>query len=197
MTKYFVFDTETGGKTTKTSLLSVYGIITDERFNEYRDGRIDFKIKPDNGIYNIDVEALKVNSIDLVKHDAQAKPLSQVRTEFRNLISRCAFTSEKIVPVGHCIDFDIKFAEKYLMPDDWSCYFEKRNIDTASVALFLRNIGILPANLSCSLASLVDHFGIDLRAEVLHDAKVDALACLEVWKKMSNLCNGPKSIPLI
>lgn len=201
MAKYFVFDTETGGLKTKTSLLSVYGILVDEYFMECDvngSGRIDLKIKPDDGIYNIDIAALKVNSIDLVKHDNEAKPLSRVKTEFKDYICRCVWSGEKIIAVGHCVDFDISFAEQYLMPPkEWRMYFEKRHIDTASVALFLQQAGLIPKHLSCSLSSLVEHFRIDLKVESMHDAKVDALACLEVLKKMSALVNCHKSIPMV
>lgn len=194
-TKYLIFDVETGGKTEKTSsLLSFYGIIVAENF-EIID-TLSLKMRPTNGIYHIDIEALKVNKINLLEHDHEAKPIEQAAEEFKNWICRHTLNGKKLVATAQNVWFDISFIQKYFFNNDpsaWEQYFEKRSIDTASLALWLKQLNLISSDVSCSLESLVWNFGIDIPKDNLHDPKVVSEAVLEIWKKMSALIKKDNS----
>ena len=80
--KYFLFDTETGGVRKEMSLLTLYGHILDENLRIL--DTIDLKIKPDDGIYHLSAQGLGVNNINILEHDRVAKPVSEVKTRFKN-----------------------------------------------------------------------------------------------------------------
>ena len=75
--------------------------------------------------------------------------------------------------------------------NDWDKFFSRRHIDTASIALFLRQAGRIPEEIECSLESLIKHFSIDVNPNSLHNAKVDADATLEVFRNLLKLVNAP------
>lgn len=184
--KYFCFDTEFGGLKKEFSLLTLYGEILDEELNSI--DSIDLKLKPENGMYIISPEALKINRINIIEHDKDAISLKEASESFRSFISRHAIT-EKLIPLGHNVSIDIKFAKHHLMqPEEWNKYFSFRKMDTHSIGLFLSISGFLPKFDSYSLKTMADFF--NLPTENLHDAKHDVKTTVEIIKKMKNLTKG-------
>lgn len=192
MRKFFLFDCETGGKNPKTSLLTLYGMILDDKLRVM--DTIDLKIKPGNGLYHITAEALSVNKIDIVAHDTVANPEKDVAGEFYDFVCKHSLGDTRMIPVGHNLSFDIRFVKRHLLRADnaegdyWSKFFSYRTLDTATIAHFLILAGKLPTSLDCSLESLANHFGFDYSKA--HNAQFDAELTLNVLKKLIGLVGG-------
>jgi DNA polymerase III alpha subunit (gram-positive type) len=188
--KYFCFDTELGGLKKEYSLLTLYGQILNEDLNILDE--IDLKIKPDDGIYKVSAEALKINGINLVEHDKNSIPLSEASEKFKNFICRHSMNlNQKIIPMGHNISLDIKFAKNYLMNStEWEKHFSYRKVDSHSVAMFLGISGFLPKYNSYSLKVLAEHFKLDTNG--MHDARKDVEITTKLLKLMSNTLKETK-----
>jgi DNA polymerase III alpha subunit (gram-positive type) len=151
MRKYFLFDTETGGLDAKrNSLLSLFGLILDEKLNIV--DNINLNIKPDDGIYHLDIEAMKVNRIDILKHNETAIPETVAGIQLRNFLFRHSGPSSLLIPSGHNIGrLDIPMGERLVRFEDWKRTMSHRTVDTATIAHFLILQGILPETNNCSL----------------------------------------------
>lgn len=184
--KYFLFDTETGGIRKEMSLLTLYGHILDDNLNIL--DTIDLKIKPDDGVYHVNAQGLEINRINIVEHDRIAKPLSEVKTRFKNYI--CGWSlNQKLTPIGHNVRFDVKFVKTHLL-EDWDRYFDRRHIDTASVGKFLALSGIVPKLKTYSLSEMAQALMIDVNEDSRHEARFDADLTLNVLRNMTQLIKG-------
>lgn len=184
MNKYIVIDTETGGVTTDTSLLTTYFGVFDENFQFVTD--LDLAVKPDDEIYHVTAEALKINKINLVEHSVYAVPYKRAKAYLYEFLRR-NYDGEKLIPVGHGLNFDLLQVWQHLMSKaTWEDFVSYRPLDTGNAAQFLRTAGLFPNDVSGSLGSLVKYFNIDSIGE-LHTAKVDALQTMEVLKKLIGL----------
>ncbi len=184
--KYFLFDTETGGVRKEMSLLTLYGFILDENLKIL--DTIDLKIKPDDGVYHVNAQGLEMNRISLVEHDRLAKPISEVKTKFKNYI--CGWSlHQKLTPIGHNVRFDVKFVKTHLL-EDWDRYFDRRHIDTASIGKFLALSGIVPKLKNYSLSEMAGALMIDIDESRRHEASYDADITLQVLKSMTSLVKG-------
>ena len=188
--KYFCFDTELGGLKKEYSLLTLYGQILNEELNVLDE--IDLKMKPDDGIYRVSAESLKINGINLVEHDKIAMPLSEASEKFKNFICRHSMNlNQKIIPMGHNISLDIKFAKNYLMnSSEWEKHFSYRKVDSHSVAMFLGLSSFLPKYESYSLKVLAEHF--NLNTSGMHNAQTDVELTVKLIKLMSNTLKETK-----
>lgn len=184
--KYFLFDTETGGIRKEMSLLTLYGHILDDNLNIL--DTIDLKIKPDDGVYHVNAQGLEINRINIVEHDRIAKPLSEVKTRFKNYI--CGWSlNQKLTPIGHNVRFDVKFVKTHLL-EDWDRYFDRRHIDTASVGKFLALSGIVPKLKTYNLSEMAQALMIDVNEDSRHEARFDADLTLNVLRNMTQLIKG-------
>lgn len=184
--KYFLFDTETGGIRKEMSLLTLYGHILDDNLNIL--DTIDLKIKPDDGVYHVNAQGLEINRINIVEHDRIAKPLSEVKTRFKNYI--CGWSlNQKLTPIGHNVRFDVKFVKTHLL-EDWDRYFDRRHIDTASVGKFLALSGIVPKLKTYSLSEMAQALMIDVNEDSRHEARFDTDLTLNVLRNMTQLIKG-------
>lgn len=181
--RYFFNDAETGGLTPKQSLLTYYGAITDENFTIIDE--IDLKIRPKDGIYRVEAQALAVNKIDIIEHDKVALPIEECRRLFRDfLLKHTKFKNEKLYSAGHNGYYDNAFVSKYLLPD-FNDFFSRHCVDTAGLAVLLKGMGRLPKELKISLGSLAEHYGISFLTHA-HDAKSDVRVTIAVLKCMLN-----------
>jgi len=185
MEKYIAFDCETGGLDTGVnSLLTVYFVIFDKNFRVL--GELDLKIKPDKGNhYVVDAGALAINKIDLVKHDAVATTLSQAKSDLYNFLQTHNTDGKiKLIPVGHNIYFDEECVIANLISRaNWHKFVSYRRLDTGVILQFLKLAGLLPVNISGSLASIVEFFNIPKGGD-LHDAKTDTVATVKVLRAL-------------
>ena len=182
---YVAFDTETGGLTDKSSLLSIYLQILDNDLN-YVD-EINLLVKPDSGEYRIYARAMEVNQIDLLEHDKKAIKETEAREAIRKFFSKHFSKGGRYTPLGHNVNFDINRLKKLIGEEMYSRYLDYRILDTLGLAQLLQFAGILKRG-SCRLGVIAEQFSIEPdEGEDLHDAKVDTVICIKVLKKFVEL----------
>ncbi len=170
---YIALDTETGGLDMDCSLLSASFEIFDDSFAvvDY----LDLYLKPKDGIYKVQAEAMAINKINLVEHDKIAITYEAGGTKLYEFLQKNIYSNEKATPVGHGIAFDIPWIRKYLVSrGSWEKYCSHRHIDTGVVARFLNLCGRLTMN-SGSLEELKKLFEITT-IDDMHTAKGDTTA---------------------
>lgn len=184
MNKYIALDTETGGITLDTSLLTAYFAVFNENFELVDD--LYLKVKPDDGNYVVTGQGLGVNGINLVEHDKVAIPLKQAKTVLYQFLQQ-NYRGEKMTPIGHGIYFDLlRVKQDLISAGSWETFVSYRTLDTSNACQFLRAGGLFPDNVSGSLGSLVSYFKLPSQG-TLHDAKTDVLQTISVLKALLNL----------
>jgi len=164
-----------------TSILTFYGMLTDQKFNKIDE--IEFSIKPESGLYLVDPLALKVNKINLVEHFATAEDKASCKIRLRDFIMKAtAFGTKKVYPAGHNVYFDNQLLKTHFFPDDYSDLFFRHNLDTGTLAVLLKTTGMLPESFSVSLSNLATHYKID--ASGAHQSRSDVLLTVAVLKCM-------------
>jgi DNA polymerase III alpha subunit (gram-positive type) len=183
----FVFiDTETGGLSPDYSLLTVAAAVTDKEFNIL--DTLQFSLRPSN-TYVVSPEAMQVNKIDLAQHAGEAIYPDSARLKFENLLTEGLTRTglRRLVPAGHNVGFDLSFLYAQIMPEsDFRKYCTYPALDTASVARFLANAGVIKS--PCNLVSLREQFGID--TGTAHSAHSDVLATIQLAKLFTSFLKG-------
>lgn len=180
--KYIFLDVETGGLDTSYSLLTLYAGIFDHNFNQT--GELELKIKPNNGKFKVTEGAMKVNRIDLIKHETSSIIEDEAAKQLESLLAIASDNgSIKLIPVGHNVKFDLDFINSKLLNEKtWAKYCSKILLDTTTIGLFLKVLDIIPSEVPNSLSSYAEYYG--LQRKNLHDAKNDVLLNVQVFKKM-------------
>lgn len=180
--RFLALDTETGGIGADKSLLSAYFLILDENFVEIDD--LLLLMKPDDGVYHVTGQALDINGIDLKTHDKTAVTYKEAGTKLYDFLTKNnPLGTNKFIPVGHNVGFDIKFLMgKVISEGSWNKYVSYRLMDTGVIAQFLRKIKIIPTTVNGSLGSLAEHFQV--RKHNLHTADGDVRTTVDVLKRM-------------
>jgi len=187
---FLVIDTETGGLGNQFSLLTLYIGILNSDFSIKHE--FDFKLKPNDGNYIVCGEALNINKINLVEHDKDAITYKESGKILGNYLYS-TYTEKpedlrnKLIPIGHNVNGDIRqIQDKIINVDNWNQWVSYRTLDTGPIGQFLKLCGKLPENLSGSLESYAQYFGIPHQS---HNAKSDALVTLSVLQNMIKLIN--------
>lgn len=183
---YLFLDNEMGGIGTQYSLLTVYLahftddlVLVDDLY---------LYLKPDDGIYKVCGEAMNVNRIDLKVHDTRAITYKEGGTKLYNFLKNNSSSANRLVPVGHGIYGDIELIVHNLISrGSWEQWVSYRKLDTQAVCQFLKACGMFPETISGSLESIAKYFGIVVDENDLHDAKVDTLLSVEIFKKLCQL----------
>lgn len=184
---YFLFDCETGGlDENKHSLLTLYGLLLNQKL-EILD-EIDLSIKPDDGIYHVTAQAMRINKINFVEHDKNAIKYSEASKILeKKLINWTSFNknqvSTKLIPVGHNVGMDLRFGKKLL--SSLEEYLSHRPLDTSTNCQFLQLKHKLPLDKEFTLGELAEFLGID--SSGAHNAKIDVHMTLKVLKKQLSL----------
>ena len=170
----------------KYSLLTVYLMMTDDKFNVIKD--LYLYLKPNDGIYKVCGEAMNVNRIDLKVHDTMAITYKEGGTKlYQWLDSITNHGKEKAVVVGHGIYGDVDWITHHLMSrNTWETFTSYRKLDTSAVCQFMKACGMFPENVSGSLESLAKYFGVDVDQNKLHDAKYDTELTFQVFLALRN-----------
>lgn len=180
MSKYISFDTETSGlDPTKCNLLTVCFIVLDSELNEI--DRLNISLKQVN--YYINVEALKVNRINLIKHHDSSIDIMDARNKLHNFLNKYK-TQYSLIPIGHNIKFDISFIKSsgLLIENEYLKYISFNSIDTISIAQFLKLSGKLPKQQSVSLINLCKYAKINQRENDEHTAEYDTEMTIKLLK---------------
>ena len=183
-----------GGIDEQYSLLTVYFQILDDNLQHISE--LYLRLKPNDGDYVVCGEAMGVNKINLVDHDKVAITYNEGRSQLGKWLRDILGPPSKnrLHAIGHNVDGDIRFVWRCLYDrKKWEAYVSYRRLDTATICQYEKDKGKLPKEvdgpegLSGSLMSLVKYFGIPHDESTLHDAKVDTLLTVEVYKKLLKL----------
>lgn len=187
MNKYVFFDNETGGIGLKYSLLTTYFTVTDENFIPI--DSLDLTLKPDDGDYIVCGEAMRVNRIDLSTHDIGACTYKDAKPKLYDFLKRNSSAGNiKLIPCGQGIRGDIEqIIDKLISKGSWETFCSYRVFDTSVFAQGLKIAGIFPKEVSGSLSSMADYFGIVYDKNILHTASGDTLVTIKVAQKLIGL----------
>jgi DNA polymerase III alpha subunit (gram-positive type) len=187
MNKYLAFDTETGGTSTDSSILSCFMAALDK--NLQITDTLSLLIKPDDGIYKVGASALKVNKINLIEHDKNAVSYTVAHDRLLMFLRQVSYPGNtSLIPLGHNVHFDINFiCEHILNHKSWHKFVGYRHLDTATFAMCLIEAGILPSSVSPSLEKLANFFQLKLTESETHTAQGDTLLTIKVYKELLNL----------
>ena len=183
---YVGIDTETGGVDhTTTDLLTFYAGLFDKNLNYIRG--IDMAVQPDNGVFRVTGGAMRVNKINLNAHSKGAVYYSKAQPHLINFLSEATDGgTKKLKLFGQNVGFDQGYTWQHLVPKDvWDVFVSYRVHDTDTLAVELKELGILPANVSTSLNGLCKHFNITNRKA--HTAKEDVMATAQVLVQLRRL----------
>ena len=183
-TLYIPFDTETGGLTEGSSLLTAHFAVCDKDFNIIDE--LELLTKPNDGQYNVSAQALDVNKINLIEHDKVALSYSEAGQVLRNFLWKYSQNGKiKLIPVGKNVGFDvIKVTDNLLGMKTWNQFVSYRLYDITGIVIFLKRQGKLPQDAPDSLSGMAQFLGI--QAE-WHTAKGDNYAGIEVVKRLERL----------
>ncbi len=181
MTRYLVFDTETGGLDPLAHDLLSLGCVASE------EGQIiaSVEILGKNEPYRVSAGAMKVNRIDQVKHHAAALAPGEALKAF-DAFCAAHFGSAPITLLGHNIAFDQAFLGAFFKSQgrDLEPRFNHRTVDTHALAAGLQDAAKLPKGLRLSSGALFDFFGIAPAPELRHTALGDAVATHHLYWKL-------------
>lgn len=180
--QYIAVDTETGGLGPEVSLLTAYLAVLNEKF-EIVDF-LDLALKPDDDLYHVTAEALGINKINLVDHQAKAVTMGKAGEMLREFLIKNSNNGKiKLVPLGHNVAFDMdKIYQNVLNKKEAQKYISYRTLDTGSTGRFLSVTGIIPSTISGSLGSYVDYFQVSKKEA--HTARGDVEMTIDVMKAM-------------
>jgi len=179
MNKFICLDTETGGITPGTSLLTAFFGIFDEEFNLVDE--IYFSLKPEDDNYVVTAQALEINKINLIEHNKIAILYKDAKTPLYEFLKK-NYQGEKLIPVGHGIYFDVLRIKQHLISQgSWETFVSYKTLDTGVIFNFLKILNIFPNDASGSLDSLLTMLNIPSIGE-LHNCKIDALQTMSVLK---------------
>ena len=193
MTRYFLFDCETGGTPEQgATLLSLYGEVLDEKLNVL--DSIDLFVKPDDGVYAVHPAAMDCNKIDLQAHHETATGMRQARLEFTKFLLKnkdrdAEWGRRRFIPVGHQVEFDVHYAkllyDKEQAGQPFEDMFTRYVIDTRSLAEVAQMSGKLPKDLTLKLGGLAKHFKMSY--DGAHNAEFDTKLTLAILKELLKL----------
>ena len=181
--RFIAFDFETGGLEKECSPLTACFIVFNHKFTKL--GELDLQIKPNNGgTYKVTAQALDVNGIDLVKHDEEAIPLDEAKKKLFSFLRDMSEDGRyKLTPFGQNITFDRDFVfEHFMSKGNWNKFCSYHVLDTASLAVFFKLLGIMPVEQKTRLGLLAEYFGVSTGQ--MHTAREDTEVCIKILLKM-------------
>jgi DNA polymerase III epsilon subunit-like protein len=186
--KYLAFDCESGGLVaSEYSLLTVYFAVYSETLNKL--DSLYLYVKPNDEIYRLDAGSMDVNQINIIEHNKIAKTEAKCGQELWNFLKKWSNGGAiKLIPLGHGITLDINWVHEHLVRKlNLEQFTSYRKIDTAVIAQFMKDFGMLPDSNSGSLVSLAEYFDIKFK---VHDAAEDTETTVEVYRQMVQCCRS-------
>lgn len=187
---YLFLDTECGGLDPDTSLLTLGMIVTDNKFT-ILDSK-EWLLKPDDGVYKANGQALQINKIDLAIHDRDAITYKQAKTELYEFLNKWHSTNgvipKKIIPVGKNVYFDlIRIWDNLISRPTWETFVSYQPLEINGVVRYLQLTGKIPELEKTGLSDLCNHFNISVPATWLHNAVGDCRLYIELMQRLVQL----------
>lgn len=178
---YIVIDTETGGLDFKTNaLIEVSYAIIINRFIPVRRQLLMFDRK------HITEKALEINNYkmeDIRTYDGPMQAVVQFIEDIDKVV-KAYDPTEKIIPVGHNVMFDMKFIKQWMEDmneGEFYWMFFAKPLDTLTLAREARDRGwILTEN--AKLETIAEYFGCERVGA--HTAKVDVEMTIDVLEQL-------------
>lgn len=170
-------DTEGGGIDLDFSLLSLnlkVAEVTVDKIEVFEQG--NWYLKPDDGEYLVNGEALRVNGIDLAKHDLIAIPYKEAKSQVYKFLEEAYHAHGDLwfTPMGQNVKRDVDLICHHLLArKSWQNFVDFRVLDTITVGKFLQLAGIIPAYWSLSLGKMIETAQLEESDGTLHDANYD------------------------
>jgi len=181
---YLFFDTETGGLDPRAHSLLSMGLVVGDASGVADSLEILVKHEP----YMLSGGGMKVNRIDIARHDETALTPHQALETMEKFLGRFFAPETSIALVGHNVYFDRAFLEAFLAScgKELEPRFSHRLVDTHSIAAALRDAGRLKTT-RLSSTGLFEFFGIHIPEGKRHTALGDAIATYELYWKLVGL----------
>jgi hypothetical protein len=185
-------DTESGGISSENSLLTLSMSVV---INYEIVDTLSLKVKPiaegNRSSYFVQGEAMRVNGIDLGKHDLEAMNYKQASKELLQWIKTRSSDYGKLLPFGNGVSRDIELITKYILPAKvWEIYIRRNVIDLLSVGSALKNLELIPENQSLSLSGMAEFFGVKIDHDKIHTDEYDVWLGLQVLKGYNSCILG-------
>lgn len=133
--------------------------------------------------YNSNTEAMKINKIDIEKHNLYAVPPSKACKQINSFIEKNSL--HEIPIVGHNIHFDRGFLRALFKQGETESLICEECEDTIKIWRELQKQEIIPSHLRATLGHLAEYFDIDY--EKSHDALADCYITAKAYHKMLKL----------
>ncbi len=184
---YLILDIETGGIGLDKSLLTARFEVVTPAFETV--DALSLHMKPNDGIYHADGQALRTNKINLADHDIVAKTYRAAGSLLYDFLKRNAEDGkEKLIRVGHGVRMDIfHICDKLISDGSWNTFVSYQCLDTSSVAQFFKVCGLLPSYCQGSLSSLYEYYCGEIEGQI-HTADFDVYMTKEILKNMVAEC---------
>jgi DNA polymerase III epsilon subunit-like protein len=182
---FLFLDTETGGLDPRSHSLLSLGLVVGTGGKV--DNSLEILVKHER--YVVTEEGMRVNRIDLERHDRAAlEPGLALKVLEIFLDQHFPHRCQPIVLAGHNVAMDQAFLRAFLEGRGLSLEprFSHRVVDTHSLAAGLRDAGKLPLE-DLSSTALFEHFAIHVPGEKRHTALGDSLATFELYWKLVEL----------
>lgn len=185
---YIALDTETGGLSKESSLLTAFFLVLDDYLDEVES--LYLEIKPNNGLYTVEAQGLGINGINIVQHDQSAVYSSKAGIILRDfLIKHSSDGKSKLIPIGHNIYYDLdKIDSSLINRKEYEKYISYRLLDTGVLAQAFRVAGLVPSHLLGSLTELAAFYNIP--AVNMHNAESDTRVTVEILRRQLQVLCG-------
>lgn len=186
-TKLLFLDCEMGGIDLDKSLLQIALMPRDHTAEDRLALNFCCKLKPNDGCYKVEAEALSVNKINLIEHDNVALKYDHAAKNLYDWLKDVSIGgTEKLTPVGWNMAGDLRFIWEYLLKrGTWEQFVSYRLLDLSSVARFLVLTGKLPATVT-SFESCYEELISDSYIQT-HSAVNDVEDMIKVYKELIKL----------
>ena len=179
---YISLDCEMGGIGTNCSLLTAYFVILDSDLKKIDD--LYLYCKPDDGIYRVTGRAMEINGIDLKEHDKIAKTYKECKPELYDFLDRNRGV-DQLIPIGQNIRTDMNIIIHNLISEgSWWQFVSYRSLDTATIAAFAIEVGLLPSTVNAGLKSMAEYLEVGTQPNTGHDAAEDVWLSVGVFKEL-------------
>lgn len=192
MDKYLAHDAETGGLSAKihSHLTHYFGVFTYEngRFVLQRD--LDLRIKPNVGEkYCVTEEAMRINKIDLVKHDQVAITRDEAAMKLYYFLKEESNDgANRLIRMGHNEPFDKEFIVSNLLNENiWREFTDYHTLDSIPIAKSLKMKGKIAREAKLNLKELAKYLGVPFNEVDLHTAKGDTHLFVRVLEVLLTL----------